>query len=231
MGNKASGKGKKDPTILTDEDLRTLKLNTQYTEEEIQAWHTGFLKDCPSGKLDKKQFLNVYKKFYPEGKADKYCNFVFKAFDTDNNNWIDFTEFLYAVGVSQHGNLEEKLKMAFDIYDQNKDGQINRKDMIKIIEAMYDLANEEDRTGDKAPDKRVDLIMQRLNKDKADVILRHEFIQGCLRDELLRKILAPNTALIPGGQTSPITTTTNVPMNTITTTTTTTTINETGAAV
>ena len=50
--------------------------------------------------------------------------------------------------------------------DQNKDGQINRKDMIRIIEAMYDLANEEDRTGDKSPDRRVDLIMQRLNKDK-----------------------------------------------------------------
>lgn len=51
--------------------------------------------------------------------------------------------------------------------DQNKDGQINRKDMTKIIEAMYDLANEEDRTGEKSPDKRVDVIMQRLNKDKS----------------------------------------------------------------
>lgn len=50
--------------------------------------------------------------------------------------------------------------------DQNKDGEVNRKDMIKIIEAMYDLANEEDRSGDKSPDKRVDLIMQRLGKEK-----------------------------------------------------------------
>lgn len=38
--------------------------------------------------------------------------------------------------------------------------------MIKIIEAMYDLANEEDRTGEKSPDKRVELIMQRLSKQK-----------------------------------------------------------------
>ncbi|CAF4904662.1 unnamed protein product, partial [Rotaria sp. Silwood2] len=90
MGNKTSGNEKKDPAILTDEDLKTLKMNTQYTEEEILAWHSGFLKDCPTGKLDKKQFLNVYRRFYPEGKADKYCNFVFKAFDIDNNNWIDF---------------------------------------------------------------------------------------------------------------------------------------------
>ena len=56
--------------------------------------------------------------------------------------------------------------MCFLISDQNKDGRINRKDMTKIIEAMYDLANEEDRSGDKSPDKRVDLIMQRLNKEK-----------------------------------------------------------------
>ncbi len=99
--------------------------------------------------------------------------------------------------------------------------------MIKIIEAMYDLANEEDRTGEKSPDKRVDLIMQRLNKDKdgkrsgfvflyyenlfiglhkIEIVLRNEFIQGCLRDELLRKILAPNTAMLVEDE--PINTTT-----------------------
>jgi len=63
-----------------------------------------------------------------------------------------------------------KLLCFFGIVDQNKDGQINRKDMIKIIEAMYDLANEEDRSGDKSPAKRVELIMQRLNKDKSGKI-------------------------------------------------------------
>lgn len=61
MGNKSSRKGTKEPAVLTDEDLKLLRVNTQYTEEEIQAWYTGFLKDCPSGKLDKKQFLHVYR--------------------------------------------------------------------------------------------------------------------------------------------------------------------------
>lgn len=46
--------------------------------------------------------------------------------------------------------------------------------MIKIIEAMYDLANEDDRFGDNAPDKRVDLIMQRLNKEKDGSLIRWE---------------------------------------------------------
>ena len=49
--------------------------------------------------------------------------------------------------------------------------------MIKIIEAMYDLANEDDRSGDKSPDKRVDLIMQRLGKEKDSkwTLLTHRF--------------------------------------------------------
>jgi Ca2+-binding EF-hand superfamily protein len=50
--------------------------------------------------------------------------------------------------------------------DQNKDGRINRKDMIKIIDAMLILANQDDRLRDKSSDKRADFVMQRLNKDR-----------------------------------------------------------------
>ena len=62
MGNKSSrNTNKLDPAVLTEDELNLLKTNTQYSEEEIQAWHTGFLKDCPSGQLDKKQFLQLYR--------------------------------------------------------------------------------------------------------------------------------------------------------------------------
>jgi hypothetical protein len=30
-------------------------------------------KDCPDGTIDKKQFIDIYKQFYPKGKADKFC--------------------------------------------------------------------------------------------------------------------------------------------------------------
>ena len=83
MGNKASGKNKKDPTLLTDEDMKILKVNTHYTDEEIQAWHSGFLKDCPSGKLDKKQFLNVYK--VRERAEEKKPNLSFEFFFFNRN--------------------------------------------------------------------------------------------------------------------------------------------------
>lgn len=75
MGNKSSRKGKRDPTILSEDDLKFLQTNTQYSEEEIDAWHAGFLKDCPSGQLDKKQFLSLYR----VGASITYQSFFLSA--------------------------------------------------------------------------------------------------------------------------------------------------------
>jgi Ca2+-binding EF-hand superfamily protein len=47
--------------------------------------------DCPKGLLDKKQFITVYKQFYPQGKAEAFSNEVFKIFDRDhsgNNQYL-----------------------------------------------------------------------------------------------------------------------------------------------
>ncbi|CAF5201357.1 unnamed protein product, partial [Rotaria magnacalcarata] len=45
-------------------------------------------KDCPSGKLNKKKFVEVYKQFYPTGKAEKFCEYIFRAFDNDSSGSI-----------------------------------------------------------------------------------------------------------------------------------------------
>lgn len=51
-------------------------------------------KDCPSGKLNKKKFIEVYKQFYPTGKAEKFCEYVFRTFDTDGSGNIGNSTFL-----------------------------------------------------------------------------------------------------------------------------------------
>ncbi len=51
-------------------------------------------KDCPSGKLNKKKFIEVYKQFYPTGKAEKFCEYVFRTFDTDGSSNIGNVKFI-----------------------------------------------------------------------------------------------------------------------------------------
>lgn len=165
--------------------------------------------------MDKKKFIEAYQSFYPQGKADKFCGHVFKVFDVDQSGRIDFTEFLIAISVTSQGDAKKKLSMAFKMYDMDKNGKgnslltifhlidhlaisnrsfnkVDKKEMEKIIEAIYDLLGEEHRKGDNAPGERVKTIMHKLDRDQNGYLSEDEFVEGCLQDTVLRSLLAPN---------------------------------------
>jgi Ca2+-binding EF-hand superfamily protein len=120
---------------------------------------------------------------------------VFKTFDTDSSGEIDFVEFLIAISVTSQGDIREKLQMAFNMYDINKNGSIDRKEMEKIIDAIYDLLGEENRRGENSSSERVKKIMSKLDKNNDGQLSAEEFIDGCMNDEFLRNLLAPNASI------------------------------------
>ncbi|CAF4072728.1 unnamed protein product, partial [Rotaria magnacalcarata] len=159
---------------------------------EIREWHAGFLRDCPNGRLDKKKFVEVYKQFYPHGKADNFCKLAFDTFDSNDDGTIDFDEFLLAISATSHGNLDDRLAVAFDMYDISDDGFIDQKELAKMITAMYDLVGETNRKGDNDPKKRAIDIITRLDVGGDKKLNKHEFIAGCKNDPVIRRLLAPN---------------------------------------
>ncbi|RNA03143.1 Neuronal calcium sensor 2 [Brachionus plicatilis] len=88
---------KKDFRVLSEEDIVFLLKNTTFTRQKLIEQHKNFIRDCPTGLLDKKTYIKHYQDLYPEGKAQKFCNQIFEKFDIDKNGKIDFNEYILAM--------------------------------------------------------------------------------------------------------------------------------------
>lgn len=125
---------------MSAEDMQFLKEATGYSEKEIKDWYRGFCQDCPDGRLTKEKFVQVYKSFFRGGNPERYCAHVFRTFDTDGSGWIDFKEFLMAVGMTSAKEPKDKLKWAFRMYDVNNDGSLEVGEMVKIVVVSVSLS-------------------------------------------------------------------------------------------
>lgn len=143
---------------LTQEQLTELQQATLFERKELQQWYkgpppphsnkqlaratkpkTGFLKDCPTGSLNKSEFQKIYKQFFPFGDPTTFADYVFNVFDADHSGSIDFKEFIVALSVTSRGTLDDKLNWAFQLYDIDGDGEISYDEMLQIVQAIYKM--------------------------------------------------------------------------------------------
>ena len=65
----------------------------------------GFMKDCPTGKLSRNEFIRIYIEFFPHGNPRNFAEWVFNVFDESNKGTICFSKFIRAVSITSHGSL------------------------------------------------------------------------------------------------------------------------------
>ncbi|KAK2719236.1 hypothetical protein QYM36_004905, partial [Artemia franciscana] len=153
--------------------------------------HKGFLKDCPDGLLTEKGFVKIYKQFFPQGNPGKFASLVFRVFDENKDGSITFEEFIRALSITSRGNLDEKLKWAFKLYDVDNDGYITRAEMYNIVDAIYQMVGHhpaDDPNTD--PQQRVDKIFDQMDKNKDEKLTMEEFCDGSKADPRIVQALS-----------------------------------------
>ncbi|CAL8072330.1 unnamed protein product [Calicophoron daubneyi] len=178
--------------------INTLLRKTQFSRRELQIMYQGFKQECPAGKLNEEVFKEIYCKFFPQGDATMYAQLVFRSFDQEHNGTLTFEQFIQALSSLTHGSQTDKLSWAFRLYDLNGDGVISKNEMLKVVNAIYDLLGrsteppiEENTITDHA-----DRVFRRLDLNQDGVISKEEFLEACKGDSTICDALGKLTTIL-----------------------------------
>ena len=68
----------------------------------------------------------------------------YRLYDTNNDGYIEFREFMLLVYILSKGSPEENLEQIFKLLDEDNSGEISMKEFKQVVHDMFLLANVED---------------------------------------------------------------------------------------
>ncbi|KAJ4921108.1 hypothetical protein JOQ06_022698 [Pogonophryne albipinna] len=157
----------------------------------IQNMYQKFVLECPSGLL----FLHEFKRFFgvaATGEASDYAESMFRAFDRNRDNTIDFLEFVAALNLVFRGELEPKLRWSFKVYDRDCNGYVDRDELKAIIISIYKIKKGTKKDEDDfklTVDEAVDRLLRAVDTDNDGHINMEEFIRGAQLDPWVLNML------------------------------------------
>ncbi|KAJ8413069.1 hypothetical protein AAFF_G00106510 [Aldrovandia affinis] len=152
---------------------------------EIQKLYSKFATECPSGNLhlhEFKRILGVSSKSSVEESA--YLDSVFRSLDTNEDNTIDFLEYVAAVHIILRGKLEDKLRWSFKVYDSDGNGLLDKNEVRYIIKIIAGIREHSGHMSDSlSPEQICDQIFDLVDKNNDGQISFEEFLEGAQKDQ------------------------------------------------
>ncbi|KAG7380719.1 hypothetical protein PHYPSEUDO_006901 [Phytophthora pseudosyringae] len=125
-----------------------LKLDTYEVNDVLEI----FAEAAPSGELTFAAFKKCFDQIIrlagghesPDERqeADVMIRRLFRVFDTDNSNTVDFGELASGLSVLSGSSMDDKVRAAFQLYDINGDGYITQEEMINYMTSIFKVMYE-----------------------------------------------------------------------------------------
>ena len=175
--------------VLREEDVAALVKSSGLDEAQVKESFNAFIAEHPNGKMKPKDFREMMSKALPKKDASKMEKHVFRIYDSNNDGYIDFSEFMLIFFIMSDGTPEEVLTKIFRVFDVNSNGTITQKEMTKLIKDMYGLLKSED-PNLAAKDLISKSAFAEMDKDQDGKVSTAEFIAACTGQEEFSKMLA-----------------------------------------
>ena len=126
---------------LPEDDLSELLEQTHFKKEDVKRWYKKFMKDYPSGQLNKEQFHEIYSTIYSTSFANHFAEHIFRSFDHNQDGYVSFKELILTLSVAISGTPREKLEWSFNVYDLDGDGRITLDEVFHVVKCMSTANN------------------------------------------------------------------------------------------
>uniref|UniRef100_A0AC34PUU8 EF-hand domain-containing protein n=1 Tax=Panagrolaimus sp. JU765 TaxID=591449 RepID=A0AC34PUU8_9BILA len=167
--------------------LSTICELTKFSRREIQIIYRSFKQGCPNGIVTLSKFQEILSQIFPRGNPKRYAEYVFKTFDRDCNEQINFEEFVTGLSIITRGSIDEKIDWIFRLYDVNKRGIIGQPELLMVTQSIYELLgkNVEPPISRRSIIDHVLDVHRKMCRNGQSYIDREEFIRMCKADEQL----------------------------------------------
>ena len=93
--------------ILREEDIEALSKSSGMGADDVKKAFDGFVAEHPNGKMKPADFRKMMTAAMPKKDAAKMEKHVFRIYDTNNDGYIDFVEFMVIFHIMSEGTSEE----------------------------------------------------------------------------------------------------------------------------
>ncbi|XP_042567392.1 guanylate cyclase activator 1d [Cyprinus carpio] len=142
--------------------------------EDMHHWYNKFMRESPSGLITLFELKSILGLQGMNEDANSYVDQVFFTFDMDGDGYIDFVEYIAAISLMLKGEINQKLKWYFKLFDQDGNGKIDKDELETIFTAIQDIT----RNHDILPEEVVALIFEKIDVEGEGELTLEEFIEG-----------------------------------------------------
>ncbi|XP_032364089.1 guanylyl cyclase-activating protein 2 [Etheostoma spectabile] len=155
---------------------------------QIQELCLTFMKECPSGALHLHEFKRIFGVPNRSAEESLYIETIFNSFDTNKDNTLDFIEYVAALHLILRGNLEDRLKWSFKMYDKDGNGKLDRQEVKRLITILYKIKLQKTDIS-MTPAEICDRIFELVDQNNDGRITLSEFMEGAQKDEWVMSLL------------------------------------------
>ncbi|XP_056596307.1 guanylate cyclase activator 1g [Triplophysa dalaica] len=153
---------------------------------DIQPLYIVFMRECPSGALHLHEFRKIFGIQSTSEDEAMFIETIFRSFDTNKDDVIDFMEFVAAVHLVLRGKLEDRLRWFFKVYDRDENGKLDKQEVKHIIKIICQLKR---KTLEMTHHEICDRIFELIDENKDGQISLSEFLEGVQKDAWIMDIL------------------------------------------